>query len=207
MERDGNEVRRAGVLPRELGLDAARSMPSQDPLIGTPNRASDAAAVVRPIVEVDRAWAGQLLSGHFGDTRQARRGELIDAMTMSGLVAVDEHGERLGLLTFRDLAGEVEILALVAETRHHGVGTALLGALLDLKADSTIWVVTTNDNLNALRFYQRRGFRIRGVRPGAVDAARVNLKLSIPVAGEFGIAIRDEIELVRLPANGGACPS
>ena len=107
-------------------------------------------------------------------------------------------------MTFRDLADEVEILALVAETRRRGVGTALLGALLDLKTDSTIRVVTTNDNLNALRFYQRRGFRIREVRPGAVDAARVNLKPSIPVTGELGIAIRDEIELVRYPANDRA---
>ena len=89
MERDDNEVRRPRVLPRELGLDAAQSMSSQNPQIGTPNRARDAAAVVRPIVEIDLAWAGQLLSGLFGDTRQARRGELIDAMTLSGLVAVD----------------------------------------------------------------------------------------------------------------------
>jgi ribosomal protein S18 acetylase RimI-like enzyme len=55
------------------------------------------------------------------------------------------------------------------------------------------WVTTTNDNLNALRFYQRRGFRITRVRPGVVNEARhIN-----PVVGEYGILIRDEIDLER----------
>jgi hypothetical protein len=55
-------------------------------------------------------------------------------------------------------------------------------------------VTTTNDNLNALRFYQRRGFRLAQVRPGAVDKARF-IKPSISRIGEYGIPIRDEIEL------------
>ena len=57
-------------------------------------------------------------------------------------------------------------------------------------------VTTTNDNLNALRFYQRRGFRITAVRPGAVDEAR-RTKPSISTSGEDGIPIHDEIELER----------
>ncbi|WP_215909533.1 hypothetical protein [Streptacidiphilus fuscans] len=56
------------------------------------------------------------------------------------------------------------------------------------------WLVTTNDNLDALRFYQRRGLRIVGVAPGAVDAAR-RFKPSIPVTGEYGIPLRDELTL------------
>jgi ribosomal protein S18 acetylase RimI-like enzyme len=57
-------------------------------------------------------------------------------------------------------------------------------------------VTTTNDNLNALRFYQRRGFRIMGVHPGAVNEAR-RLKPSIPAIGAYGIPICDEIDLER----------
>jgi hypothetical protein len=59
---------------------------------------------------------------------------------------------------------------------------------------SRIWLVTTNDNLRALRFYQRRGLRIVGVDPGAVDRAR-EMKPSIPTVAENGIPIRDEIRL------------
>ena len=62
-----------------------------------------------------------------------------------------------------------------------------------------MWLVATNDNRSALRFYQRRGLAITQVRPGAVGAARRTLKPSIPLAGEHGIPIRDEILLERLP--------
>jgi hypothetical protein len=60
-----------------------------------------------------------------------------------------------------------------------------------------LWLVTTNDNLDALRFYQRRGFRITEVRLGAVDEARRTLKPGIPAIGASGIPIRDEIVLER----------
>jgi hypothetical protein len=67
-----------------------------------------------------------------------------------------------------------------------------------------IWTITTNDNLDAMRFYQRRGFRIAAVRPGAVAAAR-RLKPTIPELGEHGIPIRDEIELaLTLESDSGA---
>jgi hypothetical protein len=58
-----------------------------------------------------------------------------------------------------------------------------------------MWLVTTNDNLEALRFYQRRGFVLSALRAGAVDEARRELKPMIGRVGNFGIPIRDEIEL------------
>jgi hypothetical protein len=57
-----------------------------------------------------------------------------------------------------------------------------------------LWLITTNDNLAALRFYQRRGMRITGVSPSAVDAAR-ELKPSIPLTGAYGIGLHDELTL------------
>ena len=86
-----------------------------------------------------------------------------------------------------------------AITVGRGVGTALIEALISrLQAASVevLRVTTTNDNLAALRFYQRRGFRITEARPGAVDQAR-RLKPSISMIGEFGLPIHDEIELER----------
>jgi hypothetical protein len=50
-------------------------------------------------------------------------------------------------------------------------------------------VTTTNDNLNAVRFYQHRGFRIARVRPGLINEVR-RIEPSIPVVGEYGILIR-----------------
>lgn len=109
--------------------------------------------------------------------------------------AAAPHGP-VGLLAYRLDGDTVEIVVLHAAVRHRGVGTALLDALAATFPGREIWLVTTNDNLDALRFYQRRGFRIRSVAPGAADDARRTLKPSIPTHGAHGIAVRDEIELV-----------
>jgi hypothetical protein len=63
-----------------------------------------------------------------------------------------------------------------------------------------IWLVTTNDNLDALRFYQRRGFVLSALRAGAVADSRQRLKPQIASVGDFGIPLRDELEL-RLLTN------
>jgi RimJ/RimL family protein N-acetyltransferase len=59
---------------------------------------------------------------------------------------------------------------------------------------SRVWLITTNDNTDALRFYQKAGFRIVAVHQDAVALAR-RIKPEIPIMGENGIPIRDEIEL------------
>ena len=58
-------------------------------------------------------------------------------------------------------------------------------------------LTTTNDNVDALRFYQRRGFRLVALRPGAVDDARARHKPAIPGTGAHGIPLRDELDLER----------
>jgi hypothetical protein len=58
-----------------------------------------------------------------------------------------------------------------------------------------LWLVTTNDNVDALRFYQRRGFRLHALHPGAVDRSRATLKPEIPPLGAHGIPLRDELVL------------
>jgi ribosomal protein S18 acetylase RimI-like enzyme len=64
------------------------------------------------------------------------------------------------------------------------------------KAVDQVWLVTTNDNLEALRLYQRHAFRLAELHAGAVDRAR-ELKPSIPLLGDHGIPMHDELVLVR----------
>jgi ribosomal protein S18 acetylase RimI-like enzyme len=145
----------------------------------------------------DHSWASELLDREFGGPQQARRGELLDALDLPGLVAEDG-GRRAGLLCYRLDGEECELFLLLAVEPGNGAGTALLDALATRAVGRRrIWVVTTNDNLRALRFYQRRGFRLRALRPGAVDDARRWLKPAIPHAGDHGIPRRDELELER----------
>jgi ribosomal protein S18 acetylase RimI-like enzyme len=88
-----------------------------------------------------------------------------------------------------------ELVAIHAFIRRQGVGSALLRSIVDrLQGFEILRVTTTNDNLDALRFYQRRGFRLQTLRPGAVEAARAH-KPTISALGEHGIPIRDELDL------------
>jgi ribosomal protein S18 acetylase RimI-like enzyme len=148
--------------------------------------------------ERDESWAAGLLDDQFGGRAQVRRGELLDVLALGGFVASHD-GEPAGLLTYRIDGEECELAVLIASVEGSGVGSALVDALRAEAASAgcaRIWVVTTNDNLRALRFYQRRGFVLRALRPGAVDEARRTLKASIGEVGEDDIPIRDELELV-----------
>ena len=151
--------------------------------------------VIRPYTDPDRLWAEALMEAEFGGPLQARRGELIDVLALSGFVA-EEDARPVGLLTYQCETGACEIAFIAAVERHQGIGSALLDALRREVADcERMWLVTTNDNLEALRFYQRRDFVLSALRTGAVDAARRELKPTISRVGNFGIPIRDEIEL------------
>jgi hypothetical protein len=135
-----------------------------------------------------------VLDAEMGGRMQARLGELLDVLSFPGFVAEGERGDRVGLVTYRDDArGGTEITVIVAVRRHGGAGTVLLAAVRSA-VSGPIWLVTTNDNVDALRFYQRRGFRLRELRRGGVDESR-RLKPQIPPTGDYGIPMRDELIL------------
>jgi GNAT superfamily N-acetyltransferase len=158
---------------------------------------------VRPREAADQAAAQAFLARH-DSARVARLGELVHPLDYPALVAEAAGGRLLGMLTYvpgRDWQ-QCEILTLHAAEQWHGAGTALVGAIVQLAARqgcTRLWVITTNDNVDALRFYQRRGFCLAGVHRGAVDRSRTNLKPEIPVVGAYGIPLRDEIELEKHP--------
>ena len=132
---------------------------------------------------------------------QARRGELVDVLEGSGLVA-EIAGEAVGLVTWfvagaREPA-EVRALVVRSAARRKRIGWALLDAAVVAMRGAGLpgaWLVTTNDNLGALALYQRAGWRLAALRPGAIDELRRTLKPSIPVIGDHGIPLRDELEL------------
>ncbi len=150
---------------------------------------------------------------HHATALVARRGELLDATARPAVAALAPGGGIAGVLTYDIAGGECEILTLHAASQWGGAGTALVRAVQGIAARAgchTLWVLTTNDNVDALRFYQRRGFRLSALRPGAVDEARRTLKPQIPLTGSYGIPIRDEIELsqpVVAAAPGAAAPA
>ena len=151
---------------------------------------------VRPRDPADGTAVAAFLSAR-GARRVARLGELLDPLEYPALVAEDA-GRLAGVATYVPGAEGWELLTLHAREARAGVGTALVEALERLAAADgcrRLFAITTNDNLDALRFYQRRGFRLSRVRPGAVDESRERLKPEIPKAGDHGIPLHDELEL------------
>jgi GNAT superfamily N-acetyltransferase len=92
---------------------------------------------------------------------------------------------------------ECEIISLDSLREGVGIGSSLLGKVEEeasINGCLSLSVITTNDNLHALGFYQRRGFQLVELKCNAVETARIH-KPSIPYIAENGIPIRDEILL------------
>jgi GNAT superfamily N-acetyltransferase len=146
--------------------------------------------------EEDIPWARQVLSKAWGSEIIVTRGLAHNAIECQGLVA-RSNDSRVGLLTYHLERDKCEILSLNSLLQNAGVGSSLLKEVESIAHSERckrIWLVTTNDNLRALLFYQRRGYAIVAVHFDAMDVSR-RLKPSIPITGENGIPICDEIEL------------
>ena len=151
----------------------------------------------RPYEPGDRRWVEGLLEEQMGSTRVARLGEVVEVADLPGLVA-ERDGERLGLLTWILDGDQLEVLSLHCRVENVGAGSVLLQAATELAAERgcrRLWLLTTNDNLRALGFYQRRGLRLCALHAGAVTRDRA-LKPEIPqVNPDNGIPLRDLLEL------------
>ena len=182
--------RRFGKCRRLAGADAVGPYPKEGRGLAF-DRAHPRVSRIRP------ALGGGVHVGHVRrPSSSPGRGELLDVLALPGFIA-QRDDRTIGLATYRLENDECEIAFIATLERHAGVGTALLNAFARFRG--AIGSVTTNDNLEALRFYQRRGFVLSALRPGAVEEARKQLKPQISTVGEFGIPLRDEIELELRP--------
>ena len=108
-------------------------------------------------------------------------------------------GERAGLATYALDGTDCELVTIDALTVGGGIGGALVEAVAETARAAgctRVHLATTNDNLPALRLYQRHAFALAALHAGAVDAARKR-KPDIGAIGHAGIPIRDELELER----------
>jgi len=154
---------------------------------------------IRPVDATDAEWVRQLLAQHWGSAKIVSRGEVHLADRLPGFLALTS-GRRVGLVTYRMDDGACEIVTLNSLVEGIGVGTALLSAVRTVAVSSKcrrVWLITTNDNLEALRFYQRKGFSLVALHRNALDVSR-KLKPEIPSTGRDGILLRDELELEML---------
>ena len=151
---------------------------------------------IRPLVDTDRDWVAELIRDRWGAATVAGHGVVFTPQELPGF-AVEEQHEPVGLVTYTLDDGQCEIVTIDSLSEGRGVGSALLAAVIDVARRAEcrrVWLVTTNDNLPAIRFYQKRGFRVTALHRGIFDAMRA-LKPSIPRIGLDGIPMSDEFEL------------
>jgi len=151
---------------------------------------------VRPVQENDRPTVEWLTTELWGAPEVVVHDAAFHPAELPGFLA-ERAGRITGLLTYDTDGGVLEIVTLNALDRYAGIGTMLIAAARDeahRRGCREVLLTTTNDNLDALRFYQRRGFRLAALRPGAVDRSRMR-KPEIPRSGDYGIPLRDEIDL------------
>jgi ribosomal protein S18 acetylase RimI-like enzyme len=144
----------------------------------------------------DREWVSQFMLKHWGSNKVVSRGVVYYPQDLPGFVALYE-SEKVGLVTYNITGTSCEIVTINSIRPSSGVGTVLIEAVKDTAMKSgckRLWLITTNDNLNALRFYQKRGFMLVAVHRNALELSRT-LKPGIPLIGRDGIPLRDELEL------------
>jgi DNA-3-methyladenine glycosylase I len=156
---------------------------------------------IRPLDVKDRAWVAEFMDKRWHSTKIISRGQVYYGHLLDGFAAFagaqDTAGTLTGLVTYRTEGVECQLMTLDSVQQGCGVGTALVEAVKQAAARAgckRLWLITTNDNLPALRFYQKRGFHLVAVYPNALEDAR-RLKPQIPLVGNDGIPLRDELQL------------
>ena len=150
---------------------------------------------VRPLTDEDRDWLEEILRAETAGPKIVSRGRLHDGLALPGIVAV--YGDkRAGVLLYNVDAHELEVAFVAAPVPGVGAGGVLLSDALEIARQEgcwRAWLVTTNDNTNAIRFYQRHGWELVALHRDAIEESR-KLKKKIPKLGNDDIPIRHELE-------------
>ena len=150
------------------------------------------------IVEVDEAYrnkVNEILIEEWESTNIMIRGQIIDGTKLDGFLAMSE-GEIVGLVTYLVEDKECEICSLNSFIENIGIGSALIEKVKFVAKESNcsrLKLVTTNDNIRGIEFYQRRGFNFANLYKDSISKARL-LKPEIPMYADNGLPIRDELE-------------
>jgi N-acetylglutamate synthase-like GNAT family acetyltransferase len=151
---------------------------------------------VRRVEPGDRAWVAEVVRTHFASTRMVSRGRVYEDVSLLDGFIVEGDGRPIGLALWEEIEGDAELVVMVTLNRGSGAGMMLIDAVVDYAREHTwrrLWLITTNDNVDAIRFYQRAGWDWVAFYRNAVKDARA-LKPEIDEFGAYGLPILHEIE-------------
>lgn len=134
---------------------------------------------------------------NWGSTEMVISSGVYPCDRLAGFAVLNKHEQIAGLITYQIKDRKCEIISLDSLVENEGIGSRLVTEVEQAAKSQNctlIKVITTNDNLRALMFYQKRGYRIVDITVGAVEKARL-FKPEIPKVADNGIAICDELLL------------
>ena len=127
----------------------------------------------------------------------AEKDEIDEMIQTDKIYAAQKHGMIVGFLALRSLnrrnAVEITGLATKEMERRKGAACVLLRHAEDVARSmnaKSILAKTSNDNIPALALYQKNGFRIMGIKTGALVKHH-----GAELLGWEDIPIRDEVTL------------
>ena len=145
--------------------------------------------------EKDEKELTELITRSWSSDKILSRGKLYRVNDLDGIITYD-NGKIIGMGLYYIKDKHCEIVLLETYKRNEGIGTKIIEKIKEAATAmrcSKIWLVTSNDNIDAIKFYQKRGFYISNFYQNAIEESR-KLKPEIPLLGEYGIPIKDEIE-------------
>lgn len=150
---------------------------------------------IRPVTIAEKSWVMEVVRG-WGADFIVSRGRKVYPTEIDGFYAITHDGDKIGLATYEITGDQCELVTLDAFQKFSGIGTLLLERVVLAAREAgcqRLWLITLNDNLDAIRFYHRRGLSLAAIHIRAIDDSR-RIKPTIPEIGQYGIPIRDEIE-------------
>jgi GNAT superfamily N-acetyltransferase len=154
---------------------------------------------IEPLMHTDKGWVLEWVAEQWFTPQVVAHDQVYQPHQLPGFAA-RRGGEPQALVTYTIDGKDCEIVTINSRQPNHGLASALIEAVEKVARQAgcrRVWLVTTNDNLHALAFTQKRGFRICRVDPGAVDRAR-RIKPDIPQVGEENIPLHDELQLEKV---------
>lgn len=152
---------------------------------------------VNKITEKNRNIINDFMINRWYSLKMIIRGKEIDMASVDGFCVLDKYAI-VGLITYliNEENSVMEITSLDSLKENQGIGTILINRVIEEAKKircKKIVLITTNDNINALRFYQKRGFDMVHLFHNALEVSR-KLKPEIPVIGQNSIPLMHEIE-------------
>jgi len=147
------------------------------------------------ITAAHRNEVNKILKNQWDCPPSVSKGKIIDTTVLPGFVSISDTGIN-GVVTYHIESSACEIVTLNSFEENRGIGTALINAVQAAARSNNcnrIWLITTNDDIGAICFYQKRGFEWVATHINTMDLSR-KLKPSIPLVGMHGIPIKHEIE-------------